>query len=189
MDEQLRKDIWNGMVDSDRLARYYGALAARLARKEKAATVATPVLASLTALLMAFDIAWLDIAGILATVAASALALVWRTGPAAVATAYRVERIQEIHIGYKNLWQWVADGVPEDGAERLREFWNDLQLRLNRITAEAATEPVRKKLHEQSEERAYDYWKEQANAITSARPTPAAPKSVTGATGGLLPSS
>lgn len=185
MDEQLRKDIWNGMVDSDRLARYYGALASRLAQKEKVATVATPVLASLTALLMAFDVAWLDVAGILATVAASTLALVWRTGPAAVKTAYRVERIQEIHIGYKNLWQWVADGVPADDRERLREFWNNLQLGLNRITAEAATEPIRKKLHKRSEERAYDYWKKQA--VTSTRTT-TTPKSVTGTAGGLLPS-
>ncbi len=101
MDEQLRKDIWDGMVNSDRLARYYGALASRLALKEKAATVATPVLASLTAFLMAYGTAaWMEVASILATIATSTLALIWRTAPAAAATAYRVERIHEIHIGF-----------------------------------------------------------------------------------------
>lgn len=186
MDEQLRKDIWDGMVNSDRLARYYGALASRLALKEKAAAVATPVLASLTAFLMAYGTtAWMEVAGILATVATSTLALIWRTAPAAAATAYRVERIQEIHIGYKNLWQWVADGVPAEDTERLRSFWNGLQLELNRVTAEAATEPVRARLQKQSEKGAYDYWKKQAD---SPRKT-TSPQSITGTKGGLIPSS
>ena len=45
LNESIRTAIWNEMVDTDRLARYYGALAGKKADLEQRTAILTTVLA------------------------------------------------------------------------------------------------------------------------------------------------
>ncbi|MCY4571414.1 MAG: hypothetical protein OXF01_01330 [Gemmatimonadetes bacterium] len=154
MSSELRTDVWSDMVDTDRLARYYGELAGKLARKEQWMTVITTVMAMIslvTALSPAGSWTLLPIA---LTVASSVLPLIYRVSGVVAAAAYRQQRLGDLLIAWKALWQEIDD-LPLD---HVREEWQRMARELNEITARMSRRGKDEKLIESTMEQAYDYW-------------------------------
>ena len=75
MSGNIRTDIWNGMVEADRLARYYGQLAGKLASQERWMAIATTGLAMVSVAVAATGHMVGTLVATAATVVASAASL------------------------------------------------------------------------------------------------------------------
>ena len=155
MNDQLRTDVWEAMVDSDRLERYYGRRAAKLARWEAVLRGATCTLAAVSAILLAVvgSTPWAA-ATIAATALVSIVPLLSRLGERVLSAAYCQKRLGDLSIEWRALWQDV-DQLP---AEEVRSQWKSLAQRLNEATAHKATEPIDKKLLRLTERESNEYW-------------------------------
>ena len=160
MNSELRADVWNDMVDTDRLARYYGELAGKLARKEQWMTVITTVMAMISLVTAASPAgSWTaSVAScprsVALTVASSVLPLVYRVSGVVTAAAYRQQRLSDLLIEWKALWQEIDDLPPD----QVREQWQRMARELNEITARMSRRGKDDKLLESTMEQAYDYW-------------------------------
>lgn len=119
MNSELRADVWNDMVDTDRLARYYGELAGKLASKEQWMAVITTVLAMISLATALSPAGSWTILPVALTVASSVLPLVYRVSGVVTAAAYRQQRLGDLLIQWKALWQEI-DNLPPD---QVREQW------------------------------------------------------------------
>ena len=116
MSTEFRKSVWEGMVHADRLRRYYGGLAGRMAKLERAMTVVALVLALVTAFLANAEHALLLPAAIL-TAVATALPLIFRLGDRITEAAYCGKRLSDLSVGWEDLWQ-EAYGPPAGRCRR-----------------------------------------------------------------------
>ncbi len=154
MNSELRADVWNDMVDTDRLARYYGELAGKLARKEQWMTVITTVMAMISLVTAASPAGSWTLLPVALTVASSVLPLVYRVSGVVTAAAYRQQRLSDLLIEWKALWQEIDDLPPD----QVREQWQRMARELNEITARMSRRGKDDKLLESTMEQAYDYW-------------------------------
>ena len=127
MNDQLRADVWEAMVDSDRLERYYGRRAAKLARWEAVLRGATCTLAVVSAILLSVGSTHWAGATIAATALVSIGPLLSRLGDRVLSAAYCQKRLGDLSIEWRALWQDV-DQLP---AEEVRSRWKSLAQRLN----------------------------------------------------------
>ena len=154
MNSELRADVWNDMVDTDRLARYYGELAGKLARKEQWMTVITTVMAMISLVTAASPAGSWPLLPVALPVASSVLPLVYRVSGVVTAAAYRQQRLSDLLIEWKALWQEIDDLPPD----QVREQWQRMARELNEITARMSRRGKDDKLLESTMEQAYDYW-------------------------------
>lgn len=158
MSSQLRTDIWNDMVHTDRLQRYYGELAGKLAGREKAMTVVTTVFATLSVVVAAGGApSELSLLAAALTVAASSLPLIYRLSGVVTSATYCRKRLDDLLVGWRALWQ-ETDELPTDEARRR---WEKLAEEKNGITALMSSRKVDEKLRDSTEKQAYGYWEEQ----------------------------
>ena len=157
--EPIRTAIWNEMVDTDRLARYYGALAGKKAELERRMTILTTGLAlvSLTVALLDTQ-AWVLLLSIALTAVASAVPLVCRLGGTVRNAAYTQKAMGDIGIEWEALWRRERE-LPTAAAE---ETWRALARRKNELTAPHASERMDERLRDTTETEAYDYWRRRA---------------------------
>ncbi|MDE2652423.1 MAG: hypothetical protein F4107_02675 [Gemmatimonadetes bacterium] len=155
MNEQLRKDVWEAMLDTDRLERYYGRRAAKLARRETVVTGATCAFAVVSAILLtvADNTQWAAVA-IVITALVSIVPLLSRLGERVLSAAYCQKRLGDLSIEWSALWQEVEE-LPTD---ELRSRWQSLAQRLNEATAHKATEAIDNKLLGLTETESDEYW-------------------------------
>ncbi len=174
MSNEFRDSVWEGMVHADRLRRYYGRLAGRMARKERAMTVAALVLALVTAFLANAGHALLLPAAIL-TAVATALPLIFRLGDRITEAAYCGKRLSDLLAAWEDLWQEAYRLQPDDAVgRRLAERRRELAASMNEITALKAQVPENKTLRKATQDEAYAYW-QRKSAQTSAGGTAIAP--------------
>ncbi len=154
-DDTLRL-VWEGVLDADRLARYYGYLTVRLRRLGRGLGASVVGLHLAAALTMAGPFpAWVPAAAMAA-------------GAAAV-VAYTCGRFEELaaravglHAGMERLsvdWQLLwSDARARDDAE-LREAWRELSLRQKELLARTPLEvPLAQGLAERCQREACEYW-------------------------------
>ena len=159
MSTEFRESVWEGMVEADRLRRYYGKLAGRMAWQDRAMAVLALVLASLTAIL-AREGHELLLPTAIATAIIAALPLIFRLGGRITEAAYCSRRLGDLSVGWKELWQEVYSLQPHDAVEeRLVERWKELATTVNEITALKERVPEDKKLAGATEEESYAYWR------------------------------
>ncbi|MDE2870074.1 MAG: hypothetical protein OXQ94_00055 [Gemmatimonadota bacterium] len=121
MSNEFRDSVWEGMVHADRLRRYYGRLAGRMAKVERAMTVAALVLALVTAFLANAGHALLLPAAVL-TAVATALPLIFRLGDRITEAAYCGKRLSDLYVDWEDLWQEAYRLQPHDPVDhRLAE--------------------------------------------------------------------
>lgn len=174
MSNKFRDSVWEGMVHADRLRRYYGRLACRMAGKERAMTVAALVLALVTAFLANAGHALLLPAAIL-TAVATALPLIFRLGDRITEAAYCGKRLSDLLVAWEDLWQEAYRLQPDDAVDRrLAERRRELAASMNEITALKAQVPENKILRKATQDEAYAYWRRKS-AQTSAGGTAIAP--------------
>lgn len=166
MSKQFRDSVWKGMVQTDRLHRYYGKLTGRMARLDRGMTVGVLVLASVTAAL-AREGHELVLPAAIVTAIVSALPLIFRLGDRVTATAYCSKRLRDLSIGWEELWQEVYGLQPEDDVdERFIARWRRLATTLSEITALKDQVPENKRLHKITQDEAHAYWREQNAQLT-----------------------
>ena len=154
MNTEVRTSVWEGMVEADRLHRYYGRLAGKLARKDQWMTVAACLLAVLTAILANSGHGWTLFAAV-ATAVAAALPLIYRLGDRITEAAYCGRRLSDLSVRWRELWNQV-DSMPE---EEVSARWRDLADAVNEVTALKERVPEDKKLLGATEEESYAYWR------------------------------
>ena len=166
--ESIRTAIWNEMVDTDRLARYYGALAGRKADLERRMAILTTVLGLVSLSIALLDTqAWMLLLSIALTVATSAFPLVYRVGGTVRNATYTHKALTDIGIEWEALWRRERD-LPISEAE---EIWIALAHRKNELTAQRTSEKMDERLRDTTEAEAYDYWRKRAGgsqAVTTA---------------------
>ena len=149
----IRTVVWEGMIEIDRLGRYYGGLASKLARIDKAMTVAVTVFAVGTVYsLPTGGIVTLMLA--LATVAASVCPLVFRYGNAILSASNCQTRLGELGTEWQALWLDV-DIINEEEA---KARWKELSKRQDGILAFQSSRPVDEKLNLKTAKDAHEYW-------------------------------
>jgi len=151
---EIRTSVWEGMVETDRLHRYYGRLAGKLARKDRWMTVAALVLAILTAILANSGHGWTFIVA-LATAVAASLPLIYRLGDRITEAAYCGRQLSDLSVRWRELWNHV-DSLPKDV---VAAQWRELAAAVNEVTALKERVPEDKKLLGATEEESYAYWR------------------------------
>ena len=166
MDRKLKTAIWDQMVETDRMARYYGYLAGKLSRREKWSSVVTTVLGVMSAYSIANSVTgdgwiWAAIAFSTLTVAASVVPLVFRYGGAISSAAYCQTRLDSLSTKCKGLWL-VRDTLDTDEAMRT---WRSLAREQSEITAFQSAKPLDRKLSESAKKETNAYWKSEAKRL------------------------
>lgn len=150
----MREQVWNGILDTDRLIRYYGALADKYARFHRWISFgiislsggAVATLLSAVAELMPVNVgAAISALFFLVVASLGAIALVWDfSAKAATARSFRVQ------YGYLAVeWEvlWYDGPIPEK--------IDDLKMRYERIVGNDDL-PLDRKLHDRAESDAYE---------------------------------
>ena len=167
MDTKLKTAIWDRMVETDRVARYYGRLAGKLARREKWASIATTTLSVVSAYSVANAMAsnggwlWAAIGFSTLTVAASVFPLVFRYGGMVSSASYCQVRLGLLSTKCKELWL-VRDSIDSDQALRR---WRALEMEQSEITAFQSAKPLDRKLARATERESTEYWKNEAERL------------------------
>ena len=157
--ESIRTAIWNEMVDTDRLARYYGALAGKKADLERRTAILTTGLALVSLVVAVLDTqAWVLLLSIALTAVASAVPLVCRVGGTVRNAAYTQKALGDLGIEWEALWRRERD-LRTAAAE---ETWSALARRKNELTVPHASEGMDERLRDATEAEAYDYWRRRA---------------------------
>lgn len=165
MNTEIRTSVWEGMVEADRLHRYYGKLAGKLGRRDHCMTVATCLLALLTAGLASRGNEWTLTVAIV-TAVAGALPLIYRLGDRITEAAYCGRQLSDLSVRWRELWNQV-DSLPED---EVAERWRKLAVAVNEVTALKERVPADEKLLGATEEESYAYWRtktDQASTSTA----------------------
>ena len=150
----LRTDVWNDMVDTDRLGRYYGELAGKLASRDRLLAVTTTVLAMVSvAVASSGEVVWTVVATSL-TVAASVVPLAYRIGGVVTSLMHCQKRFEDLAVEWRELWQEFNDMPPATA----RMKWQELAKKKNEITALMSSGRMDEKLRDSTEEQAYEYW-------------------------------
>ena len=158
IDATIRTAVWDGRFQADRLQRYYGELADKMAKRDRIAAVCTTVGAMCG---MAFTMSsfarftWLPILG---TIVCSLWPLLYRAGGRLRSTASCHTRLSQIYVEFDSLWLGIeADSASDDHS--VRESLMLLTSRMDEATAQMAeTGTYDKKLSGQVEKQAYRYW-------------------------------
>ena len=161
MTDDLRTSIWEGMVHTDRLRRYYGRLAGRLSRLDRWVAVATSGLA-LSTVALAFQEHGLVLTSAVLTAIVGSLPLVFRLGDQVTDAAYCAKRLADLAIKWQELWQKL-DRMDE---EELSSRWKQLDTELNDITALKERVPEHRRLRKKTQKEAYAYWTQKATQAT-----------------------
>ena len=169
MDPKLRTAIWDRMVETDRLARYYGRLAGKLALKERVASIVTTTFSVVSAYSVAQGIGgegggwmWAAIGFSTATVAASVVPLVFRYGGLISSAAYCQVRLDLLSTKCKELWL-ERDSIETDQA-LIR--WRALEQEQSEITAFQSAKPFDQKLVRATRKENDEYWKNEAKRLS-----------------------
>ena len=157
--------VWHGLLDSDRLHRYYGYLADKYSTQEtrlswicvglsSGAVVAVlsdhPVWAATLAAVIALLNGWLIIA---------------KLSKRALSSASRQQRFGELQLEWEKLWSELS--AMEDDA--VRQCWKELSDRANAITEYSSVElSLDQRLRRRSEEEAYSVRSTQHSARSAA---------------------
>lgn len=157
--------VWHGLVDSDRLHRYYGYLADKYSRQEtrlswicvglSSGAVVTvlsdhPLWAATLAALVALLNGWLVIA---------------KLSKRALSSASRQQRFGELQLEWEKLWSDLSAMEDDD----VRRRWKDLSDRANTITEYSSVElSLDQRLRKRSEEEAYSVRSTQHSARSAA---------------------
>ena len=148
-----RDAVWDGMVGSDRLARYYGSLAARLSAWDQYISWGVTGAAAICVAGSLMDKQW-------AVWAAGAAALL-SMGPLVrprtrqiVRSFYCAQRLAENHIKWKELWREMeASGDVSDA--RI----GDLSKEMTETTAPNVQDRVHSAIADRTERQCYAFWR------------------------------
>ena len=134
MAQYHEQQVWNGLVNAERLSRYYGRLAARLERRQFIFTVSIVTCSTLAAATLLTQLPSL-VQAVLSLVVAAAV--IWSSysgysKKAAISSGIRAQ-CEDIAVSWKELWSDVSSMDQEDILRRAA----DLERRLNRATTNA----------------------------------------------------
>ena len=167
VDMKLKTAVWDQMVDTDRLARYYGRLAGKLARREKWAAIATTTFSVVSAYSVANSTAgdegwlWAAIGFSTLTVAASVFPLVFRYGGVISSASYCQVRLGLLSSKCKELWL-RRDSIDSDQA---LDMWHALERERSEITAFQSAKPLDQKLAKATEKESNAFWDAEAKRL------------------------
>ena len=145
MATRYRDEAWYGLLDADRLARYHGALAASLLRRQRLldAVVAFGATGAVASMLAAMP-RWASVA----VAAAVALAALWslftRPGEAGAKLAPAAEGLDDVVSRWRLLWHDIDARGDDEARRRIEELWGAME----RCTQGVAALPERRRLNE-----------------------------------------
>lgn len=150
--------IWEEVVDSDRMCRYYGYLSQRLSRVSQLLAIGTVGAASGSVLTLLSQFPeWVPAAAAAAAALASLALVIGRYQDKAARSADIRRKLGEVGTEWKELW---SDVYARDDAE-LRAQWRALVRRQAAIIERAPFElPLSKSLARRSEREADRFWAE-----------------------------
>lgn len=173
MNEELRERIWDGMVDTHRLERYYGSLAGRLASQERWTAILVTTASIVGFFFVATDRAASEFVpvSLLVAAVASIVPLVRRVGGTITRAAYTQERLARLVVEWQALWG-SHETLP---SEEVLERWRFLSKKKTELTALTSTERFPRRLRDTTEKEVYAYFesKKSRSSSSSSSITPA----------------
>ena len=157
MQSNKREAVWNGMVQSDRLTRYYRMLAAQLSARDRYVGWAFTAAASVCAGASFLGESW--------ALNAAVLLAILGMGPLGRPSTRRIvnalhcaQQLGKVHTEWKELWREVDDGgdVPSSAIRSLSDQEND-------ITAQCAQDWANDRIYDKSEKESYEFWAKSAD--------------------------
>lgn len=168
MESTKRDAVWNGMVQSDRLTRYYRMLAAQLSTRDRYVSWAFTAAASVFAGASFLGQDWALNAAVL--LAILGMGPVGRPSTRRIVNALHCRhQLSKVHAEWKELWREV-DGGGDVPSSAIRSLSN----RESEITAQCAQDWTNDRVYKRSEKESYDFWRKsstQRDAIAAARET------------------
>lgn len=166
----IRTEVWNQMVKTDRLRRYYGVLADRIVKRDRRVAALTTALAMSTlvgTLLPSADgLTWILA---LATIVSSLWPLVYRSGGKLTRTAQCHARLSYLHQQFRSLWIEIESGsVGDDVATKLGDLAGQI---VETTIPMAETGDYDEELSDRIEEQVLGYWKAEAEKGLSSAAT------------------
>ena len=160
VNSELRTDVWNDMIHTDGLVRYYGELAGKLARRQQVMAIVTSVLAmvSLVVSLLGVGTGWTSLSIGLA-VTASFFPLIYRVSGKVTTATYCQKRLGDLMGEWRALWQEV-DTLP---VNEVRDRWQRLDQRMNEITSLMSSGKMDEKLRDSTEKETDSCWETHRN--------------------------
>ena len=164
--------VWDGMVEADRMCRYYGYLAHRLKRLGELLRVSAVVLGALALTSFLYRLPdWVAFSA--ASLAAFSLALTSVRGYSAKAER-SVEIFRQLHH-VQTEWELLWNNIWSKDDNVLLPAWKKLSERQGAIIEHAPVElPLSRSLARRSQREAHEYWSEFArqHASSSSAPVP-----------------
>ena len=158
MNETIRTEVWDQMTDADRLARYYGAVADKMGRRERLAAVVTTAFAVGSTLGFGLKLAsWITGVLILGTLVASLWPLVYRSAGSLTSVVLCHKRVCRLQAQLKALWLDVESDAIDDRDARAR--LRDLSSQISEVSG-VTTGAVRyyEKIRSRTETETDAYW-------------------------------
>ncbi|WP_419164240.1 hypothetical protein [Candidatus Palauibacter sp.] len=161
-----RKAVWEGLIESDQLQRYYGHHASKLLKRSRYGVWIAAGLAAASAILFAFQVnPWGAVLAALAALVNVVLGIS-DAGDRVVTAAYRQNRLDALHVNLRTLWERIEAGEPMENREVLDEY-RRISLEIATITPADTRGGVDDKLWESCQEQAHAYWAPHATSRKS----------------------
>lgn len=158
MDTAIRTEVWDQMVEADRLSRYYGAVANKMGNCDRLAAIATTAFAVGSTFGFGLSYSrWFTGPMIFATLVASLWPLVYRSGGRLTDVVLSYKRICHLYTQFKSLWTDIESGTSSDDAARAR--LRDLTYQLSEVSG-LTTGSIRydENIRQQTEAETQEYW-------------------------------
>ena len=152
MINQLKDDIWEGLILSDYRTRYYRIVAETMGRRER---LTTYIAAGFALLTLVFELSpiitgTLITASIILTAAAAVIPIMYRRTNRIAAVSYYEHRLAKNHDNWKVLWQDCHRDSYD--SNMIQEHWKRLRQEMTEISAMEANEQIFKKARKEAQD-------------------------------------
>ena len=155
--EETRRLVWDELVDSDRMCRYYGYLTLRF-RKLDQLLQFVAVLAALSGLSgVLFRVQWIALPCLIVSASAFAIATILNYSGKALQSNEIFRQLGRLNVDWELLWNNVS--TKDD--DTVLASWKKLSERQFALVERAPFDlPLSPSLARKSQQEAYDYWSE-----------------------------
>ncbi len=149
--------VWEGVIDADRMCRYYGYLAGRMKLLGDVAQAAPAGFSLLALVALALQAEWAALSALALSAAVATCGAIGRFHQKASLSGDLYGRLSRLSLEWQDVWA----GAPGRDEAELREAWRELSQRTLAATERAPLEvPLWEDLAERSQREARQYWTE-----------------------------
>ena len=162
--DETRRLVWDELVDSDRMCRYYGYLTLRFRKLDQLLQFVTVFAAFAGCAGVVLQLKWIALACLAAAASAGAISTIRNYSDKALRSSEIFRQLGRLNVEWELLWNNVS--TKDD--DTVLASWKKLSERQFAVVERAPFDlPLSPSLARKSQQEAYDYWSEFARNASS----------------------